>query len=129
MTLQFPMTVEDDEPDRQEGDADKEWIAKGCGSRRQEAEGRAGIEDVNDREEVGDDGDAVAQGDRGLNKQLRCLIEQDDDQGDGIEMHCLVRGAGCGVRRAWIGRVRGARCEVRGARFTNGSFFALGSIL
>ena len=93
MTLQFPMTVVDDEPDRQEGDADKERIAKRCGSRSQEAEGCAGIEDVDDRKEVGDDGDAVAQGDRGLNKQLGCLIEQDDDQGDGIETHRLVRSA------------------------------------
>jgi hypothetical protein len=55
----------------------------------------------------------VAQGDRGLNKQLRCLIEQDDDQGDGIETHCLVRGAAYEVCR---GDPPGRPYEVRRAK-------------
>ncbi len=100
MAFQPPMSIVEDEPDGQQGDADEERIAKRLGSRGQKAESRAWIQDVDNCEEIWDEGGTVAEGNRRLNEQLGGLIQYDDGQSDSIETHWLVRSAGGKLRRA-----------------------------
>ncbi len=85
MIVSSAMSIVQNEPDSQEGDTDEEGVAKRSSLSSQKAECRTGIQDVDDCEEIGDDGDAVAKGHCGLDPQLRDLIENDHGERNRVE--------------------------------------------
>ncbi len=100
MVVKPTMSIVQDEPDSQEGDTDEERVSNPCGLGGQEAECRAGIKDMDDREKIGDEGDAVAERHRSLDPQFGDLIEDDHGNRNSVETHGLVRSAGSEVRSA-----------------------------
>lgn len=85
MVVRSVMSIVQNEPDGQERDADEERVANPCGLGGQEAECRTRVHDMDDREEIRDEGDAVAEGYRSLDQQLGDLIENDNDERNSVE--------------------------------------------
>src|SRR5574337_1350243 len=85
MIVNSAMSIVQNEPDSQERDTDEERVANPCGLGGQKAECRAGVHDMDDREELGDEGDAVAKGHRSLDQQLGDLIEDDNGERNSVE--------------------------------------------
>src|SRR5574337_483962 len=70
MIVSSAMSIVQNEPDGQERDTDEERVANTRGLGGQEAEGRAGVQDIDDCKEIGDHRNAMAERYRSLDPQL-----------------------------------------------------------